>query len=162
MITEDRMQELIDMRATVYVPKTFEDGCYEIKLMMHHFIAYADNKISLKGRDGNGEVFLEEYLEDIYEDKNEALWNKEFVNIERVSTLSLPYWNEIVNDLTFGKCRGVFVVAEFDHYEISVIKSKDGLEKVCIGGSIKIKDEPATEEGYRKICEFAKKLFLER
>ena len=92
MITEERLKELIQQRATVYA-----NGFGEIELIPENDIEIYENGkdsyiiyIFEPNRKYKNEIFAEE----LFETKEDAEFALEFQNIIRTETLNLPTWEE--------------------------------------------------------------------
>lgn len=147
MIEKSRLVELIGQGATIY-RKYADVNVYELKL--NKSIHSVDNAHLWK-KQNNGTIKKCGYpFENLFETREEAEWNLKFGDITRTETLSLPRWEEFVDNdwVEFtDKCyhswrifydgNYITVSNEFGHYDFDYNK-----------------------DGYIKACELAKKLFL--
>lgn len=86
MITKERLEELIEQGATIYVYNRKYIGCCSLKNAFDcdDEILYLDDK-------DDGEI---EYLTNLFETKEDAEEYAEFGNITRTEKLTLPSWEE--------------------------------------------------------------------
>lgn len=151
MITEKRLEELIQQRATVYVYSMEDDfqGVVRIELDENSCGINYEGELVRTG-------FYSDYfykLEDIYENKEDAEFAEEFQNITRTETLSLPTFEE------FKKFERFDFKAKDGH--IYTIHFISGFKTLAITGIIENKYYgEATKENYLEACKIAKKLFL--
>lgn len=142
MISKERLEELINKCATVYMARAYTEGIY---LMPDNF-EVNDKELVFKYK-----IYVVP-LEDLFETKEEAEWHKEFGCIERTERLELPTWEE-------------FLKLE----KIHSFKSKNNQIVVLFrdGNTIYLEDEywnilreDLTKENYTLACRKAKELFL--
>ena len=99
MITRERLEKLIKQEATIWVENQYCNA-YDVELSNYNYVAITDNKESLMFLDysiqeDDPESVLVDYLENLYETKEDAEFVKEFKNITRTETLNLPTWEEL-------------------------------------------------------------------
>ena len=165
MITKERLEELIEKGATIYLLNDF----YSMEIRFDNVDIRKGYKII-----NNDLVFgvnnptrIQE-LDNLYETREEAEWNLKFGNITRTESLSLPSWEEFCdckysNEFTFfanGFEYNLFATVrnkEFGEPDTLIIGTND-LKMAC--GYDEIFEKAYTKENYIKACELAKKLFL--
>lgn len=159
MISEERLQELIKQKATIWVENQYCNA-YDVELSNYYYVAITDNKESLMFLDysiqeDDPESVLVDYLENLYETKEDAEFVKEFKNITRTETLNLPTWEElkIIDEIKIYGENGKQYLVQADEYDISVYAS-DGYDFILY------KRFERTKENYIKACTIARKLFL--
>ena len=101
MISEQRLQELIEQGATVYskhrsyLLKNEEKN--KLDFWYRRIAEIKDNKLHYIYEDSDyyedSDILIK--LEDLFETKEEAEWALEFGNITRTETLNLPSFNEL-------------------------------------------------------------------
>lgn len=151
MITEERLEELIQQRATVYA-----NGCGEIKLIPENDIEIYENgndSYILYAFEPNRKYKNEIFAEELFETKDEAEFAEEFQNITRTETLSLPTFEEFKNTQLFS-----FLGKDGNIYTIHFISGFKTLAVVGMSGN-KYYGE-ATKENYLEVCKIARNLFL--
>ncbi len=157
MISRKRLEELIKQEATIWVKNQYYNA-YDVELSNYNYVAITDNKESLMFLDysiqeDDPESVLVDYLENLYETKEDAEFAKEFKNITRTEILNLPTFEEL---------------KKFERFDF---KSKDGhrytihfiscFNTLAITGIIKNEYYgEATKANYIKACTIARKLFL--
>ena len=100
MIEKNRLEELIKQGATIWVQNKY-CMAYDVKLNHLFHIGIADNKESLLywdeciDEENTREEVLVDYLENLYENQEDAEFASKFQKIERVETLNLPFWEDI-------------------------------------------------------------------
>lgn len=110
------------------------------------------------------DYYVKKYSGDNYfESEKRAQWRVNFENIFKFEQISLPYWDEIEQDL--AKSYGTYCL--FDDKGITIDYIKD---KYCSQNKVKlayiddvdtiIRYFDATPDGYEKCCEMARKIFL--
>lgn len=160
MITEERLKELIEQGATIY--NVCWNQVFEEKLMSNHFVGIADDRVSLMQRYNGYEQDLVDYIDNLYETKEEAEWQAEFGNIERVERLVLPTWEEFettkISVKFFNKNKEYLMyvfVKNKNTNNCRIIIYADDREQDWI-----VFEQPLTKENYTKACRKAKELFL--
>ena len=158
MITKERLKELLDECKTVYTTET--RGCKSDYIGL---ILYNSAKFTVK--DNNTvRLFIEDTvewhwykLENIFETKEDAMWQSKFNNITRVETLKLPTWAEFLAGkfISFSGNNGCgsYLYHILDKY----------VEIKCYTGSHTenvIFIQLLNKQNYIKACELAKSLFL--
>ena len=151
MITEERLKELIQQRATVYA-----NGFGEIELIPENDIeiyANGNNSYILYALEPNRKYKNEIFAEELFETKEDAEFAEEFQNITRTETLSLPTFEEFKKTQLFS-----FVGEDWNVYTIYYLSS---FKTLAIAGINRTKYYgEATKENYLEACKIAKKLFL--
>lgn len=143
MITKERLQELIELGATIYYHKLTNGDYFDILDLSHSWVAGNINDLE---------------LDRLFETKEEAEWELEFGNITRTETLSLPTWEEIEKDLK--NCSdGEYVIVDDDRVTFVYYKLKKK-PKLSIIANFDAIEFDATKENYIEACKLAKKLFL--
>ena len=151
MITEERLEELIQQRATVYA-----NGCGEIELIPENDIEIyenGNNSYILYAFEPNRKYKNEIFAEDLFETKEDAEFAEEFQNITRTETLSLPTFEELKKIERFA-----FFGKDGNIYTIHFMSGFNTLAIVGISGN-KYYGE-ATKENYLEACKIARNLFL--
>ena len=151
MITRERLEELIQQRATVYAT-----GLGEIELIPENDIEIYENGndsyiiyIFEPNRKYKDEIFAEE----LFETKEDAEFANEFKNIKRTEILNLPTFEELKKFERFD-----FKAKDGHRYTIHFIS---GSNILVIVGIIENKYYgEATKENYLEACKIAKRLFL--
>ena len=159
MISKERLQELIKQEATIWVENQYCNA-YDVELSNYNYIAITDDKESLMFLDysiqeDDPESVLVDYLENLYETKEDAEFAREFKNITRTETLNLPTWEElnIIDEIKIYGENGKQYLVQADEYDISVYAS-DGYDFILY------KRLKRTKGNYIKACTIARKLFL--
>lgn len=144
MISNERLEELIEQGATIY---SNEYG--EIQLKKENDLSLYENgqnNYILYALEPNKKYHNEIFDEDLFETEEEAKWFAEFGCIERTERLVLPTWEEFNNQPEFY----------FDDYTLVKINDKILLKDT-------FKDyvyKEFTKENYTLACRKAKELFL--
>lgn len=179
MITQERLKELIEQGATIYSYSGW-GGIFEEKLTSNHFVGIADDRVSLMQRYNNYEQDLVDYIDDLYETKEDAEWQAEFGNIARVERLELPTWGEIENIIDKKKRFGLNhsdrilarIITKDSIYYFKLCKDMDlftfQMEQTYIGedlceqitSRLPVSLGKATKDNYTLACRKAKELFL--
>ena len=159
MISKERLQELIKQEATIWVENQYCNA-YDVELSNYNYIAITDDKESLMFLDysiqeDDPESVFVDYLENLYETKEDAEFAREFKNITRTETLNLPTWEElnIIDEIKIYGENGKQYLVQADEYDISVYAS-DGYDFILY------KRFERTKDNYIKACTIARKLFL--
>lgn len=157
MITEERLKELIQQRATIWCSSWEE----EVKLSPENCVIddlffYATNskeKRLLVLEDDKKTAFCSYRLQFLEEDVETEKFKLEFQNITRTETLSLPTFEELKK----------FEVLDFkakDGYQYTIYYIS-GFKTLAITGITGNKYYgEATKENYLEACKIAKNLFL--
>lgn len=154
MITEQRLRELIEQKATIYEVKYNQINIIDLKdkevknftEKYVHFAPYRDEKFQ-----------FHKYYDRLFETKEEAEWHLEFGNITRTETLKLPTWEEFCKAPNLKFCG-----AEHNLYHLfSDLKWLWFEQVVDENWTIGLYLERATKGNYIEACRLAKKLFLE-
>lgn len=133
MIKKERLEELIQKRVTIWVANKY---CYAYSVDLDiNYIGIADGKDSLFTLDysinDKGETVLIDYLEYLFETKEDAEEYAEFGNITRTERLELPTWASIEKD--FDKfTNGSYVLAERDEFSLELKISKPLISEIII------------------------------
>ena len=159
MISKERLQELIKQEATIWVENQYCNA-YAVELSHYYYVAITDNKESLMFLDysiqeDDPESVFVDYLENLYETKEDAEFAREFKNITRTETLNLPTWEElnIIDEIKIYGENGKQYLVQADEYDISIYAS-DGYDFLLY------KRFERTKDNYIKACTIARKLFL--
>lgn len=164
MISKERLEELIEQGATIYVRDIYNvvgsiDFCeYEGRIFKNCFQFRVKIKPNLSNYYGCEPNWSDDILlENIFETKEDAKWYKEFGCIERTERLELPTWEEFYN-------------GEFCHFiskECKYSLSPDLIHNTiflyeCVwGGGFYIHSRwELTKENYTLACRKCKELFL--
>ena len=162
MITEERLKELIEQKATIYfaIPDDIEkvelipeNEEFYLKIVDGYLMSITDNEYIY---DDTEFIYS---LENLFETKEEAEWYLEFGNITRTETLKLPTWEEVCKRKKEIKCWGRKTIAEFDGEEVNIVIPVSQQDKTYIeiyGRFCRL----LTKENYIEACRLAKKLFL--
>lgn len=149
MISKERLQNLAKKGIPVYA--VTNGDVLKIKTrnseawLMGNYVNWV---VDLNGRFR----WLNAHLDNIYETKEDAEFAKEFKNITRTVTLTLPTFEELQQ---IGKFE--FKSADGYRYDIFIV----GTKKLILTGIIENKyTGESTKENYIKLCKIAKKLFL--
>lgn len=174
MITEERLKELIEQGATIYVADTF--GVNTITLKQCDYVE-ENGVLHTQVVVGGYKYFYDEYL---FETKAEAEWQAEFGCIEKTITLELPTWEKIENIINKMKKFGLNhndrvlarIITNDSIWYFKLCKNLDlfifEFKQSYIGDDLceQIRDKfpiilgEATKENYTKACRKAKELFL--
>ena len=161
MISNERLQELINEGATIYtIDKTVN---YPIPLFLdEHYVilakedgaeeclAYTHERII----EGKGELLI-----NLYETQEQAEWALKY-HATRIEELNLPYWTDIVRH----KDDDVYKIASFrtkNGNKYNLLFKKGDLSLWNVRESRVIWVYLATEENYTKLCDLCVKLFKE-
>ena len=153
MITETRLQELIDQKATIYEVKHNKvksielKGKVEIGYKSQYIVVYPSTKFLIRC-----------YCNRLFETEEEANWNLEFGNITRTERLELPSWEKVHKQdktgISFKSKNG---------YKIGMLIYKDYDSKYVInvsGEDFRVYCAELTKENYYEACRKCKELFL--
>lgn len=144
MITKERLKELIEQGATIYSTGYRE----EVDLSLPCYIK--DGYLIVDEENDVEPTYL---LENLTESLEEAEWQAEFGNIERVERLVLPTWEEFRNssgfDFVSKNKQTIYVMNHFFDNEI-YITDQWGYNETF----------EYTPNGYIEACRKAKELFL--
>lgn len=160
MITEERLKELIQQRATIWCSSWEE----EVKLSPENCVIEALYNYALNTKekrlfileDDKKTALLSYPLRFLEEDVETGKFKSKFQNITRTETLSLPTFEELkkLERFDFKTKRGY-------RYTILFV---DGINLLLLFGKTKNKyygeETIATKENYLEVCKIAKKLFL--
>lgn len=159
MITKERLQELIEQRATVYVSIGKKNKIKAIELRR---CDVEDDGIMLKSVCLEKTFFYK--LRDICETREQAEWHKEFGNITRTERLELPTWEELQNKtehyISFStkkwtKCWLAIDMPYRNDFGKILITYADSDKNYHI-----VYDKRLTKENYTLACRKCKELFL--
>lgn len=167
MITKERLQELIEQGATIYVPDDLWQTVGKIHLEKKCYIS-EDNRLC------NDEITFKDLpsatamysipLEDIFETEEDACWELE-MTATRTETLRLPTFEEITSNKDDIETRVIGFYVDRIYYILEYASDLDGnwricLEKDTIEDCEYLFEAKPTKENYLKACKMAKKLFL--
>ena len=159
MITETRLQELIDQKATIYEVKHNKVKSIELKWKVEigyksqYIVVYPSTKFLIRC-----------YCNRLFETQEEAEWHKEFGNITRTETLELPNWEELKNKkehyISFStkkwtKCWLAIDMPYRNDFGKILITYADSEKNYHI-----LYDKRLTKENYILACRKCKELFL--
>ena len=154
MITKERLEELIEQGATIYVI------CWgRVKELNLNDVEHMEEE--------NGDIYYEiadeprtTDLSHLFETKEDAEWHKEFGCIERTERLVLPTWEEIKVDFVDNKkgC-GSYPIVEKNDISIYIQVYLKGFVHIVLFGDTQYNWE-ITKENYTLACRKAKELFL--
>ena len=160
MIEKNRLEELIEQKATIWVQNKY-CGAYDVELNHLYHIEITDNKESLLYWDESidegttKEEVLVDYLEYLYETEEDAEFASEFQNIKRVETLNLPFWEDIINK----KLHKIYFYSKLGGTFIMEIEGNIFIYEVdCFPHFIF--NKKTTKENYFEACKEARRLFL--
>lgn len=161
MISKERLQELIDQKATIWADSYGEiQLCDESKICYYEFLKTALYYLSgfMRGgkfvNDGITPNFLEENVE-----KGE--WNYE-MHASRIERFDPPIWEEI----QYTKHYFIYKFPIKDNYDffgrITILKDYSIKVSGLVQGILfeEYFNEACSKENYLKACKIAKKLFL--
>lgn len=147
MITKERLQELIEQRADVYMARYYTEG---IHLEPENF-EVNDKELVFKYK-----IYVVP-LEDLFETQYEAEWHKEFGNIIRTERLELPSWEEFKNrECPFGFNDNAKIYRYYVYKDLKRIEIREYFGR----GARVVFSEPLTKENYILACRKCKELFL--
>ncbi len=160
MITEKRLRELIEQKATIYF--AIQGYIEKVELIPQNEEFYLKiNNDCLMFITDNPYVYDDEEefydLEELFETKEEAEWQSEFGNITRTETLKLPTWEEIEKDL-YGRT-GSFYIVDNDCFSL-VYDKGEIISQILLRTVEENYNWNADKGNYIKACQIAKKLFL--
>lgn len=148
MITKERLEELINKCATIYMARAYTEGVY---LMPENF------EVNEKELIFKYKIYAVP-LEDLFETEEEAKWFAEFGCIERTERLELPTWEEFKNKKTKHVCfMGKDTFCFFELYED---KQKNRLILLDHDCDYEYFNEELTKENYTTACGLCKEFFL--
>lgn len=171
MITRERLQELIEQDAIIYIIKAepFIAGYVnELKIVpiaLNNCYGISTEKYNKKYNckpQFYRNAFVCETICDadkVFETKEEAEWYLKFGNITRTETLSLPSWEELKQKIS-SNGYGNKTIVNFDNYIFEYKRTKT---QVVLGinlGCETLFYGELTLANYTDACELAKKLFL--
>lgn len=155
MITKERLQELIEQEAMIYTITinnrldyfrlkkdwyVMNDELHEYKLSKHAFRHW--------------------WIDNLYENKEDAEWIIEFGCIARTQRLVLPTWEETI-DLIYSGSFGVQTIIKFDKCKFGYKLQLDGNVYIFVDkGTDTLFMGSLTKENYTLACRKAKELFL--
>ena len=152
MITKERLEELIEQGATIYINKYG----YISQCLLNDRMSCDNSILCLDDKD-DGEV---EFLINLFETIEEAEWHKEFGCIERTQRLVLPTWEEAI-DLIYSGSFGVQTIIKFDKCKFGYKLQLDGNVYIFVDkGTDTLFMGSLTKENYTLACRKAKELFL--
>lgn len=144
MIAKERLEELIEQGATIYINKYKYIG----QCLLNNRMSCNNSIICFDDKD-DGEI---EFLINLFETKEEAEWHKEFGCIERTERLDLPTWEEFIEmeEVVFWKKNHRQTIIRVLGTKYIVVETS--YERFFTGD--------LTKESYIKACRKAKELFL--
>lgn len=154
MITKERLEELIDIGATIYTKhatdiKQLNFEYYNNSKNWH--IGYNDLSLEIKYSDifaGNNYSWYYD-LENLYEHKADAEWDLEFENVEKRI--------KFVKPKPFREVEGIRNQTVYDAHGLEMYIGENNIF-ICTGFLF---EKPFTEENYTEACRLIKKLFME-
>lgn len=164
MITRERLEKLIKQEATIWVKNQYCNA-YDVELSNYDYVAITDNKESLMFLDysiqeDNPESVLVDYLENLYETKEDAEWAS--IAIYRTEIFDPPACEEI----QYTKNYFIYKFSIKDNYDffgrIAILKDYNIKVSGLVQGVLfeEYFNEAASKENYIKACTIARKLFL--
>ena len=164
MITRKRLEQLIKEEKTIWIMNKYCNA-YSYDLTNYNYVGIADNKESLMFLDfsiqeDEPEKILVDYLDYLFETKEEAEFSLEFQNITRTETLNLPTWEELNKKVDtipnmfwqIAKCSEFILFLQTD-------KTLNN-SQIILRGNDDTYNWGLTKENYLEACKIAKKLFL--
>lgn len=162
MINADRLNELIKEEAVIYIDtpeKYYIDyvGPYSKKVKL------SKKTDEIKADEYNDKYLWQHYLpyaiKNLYETKDELMFERRFKNIRKFNYLSLPTWNEIKDKI--GTICTFYGSGKI--YDISILYDDTYSNKyICLQPQDYEckKFAQLTKDNYIKVCRKAKRLFL--
>ena len=162
-MTEAKLLKKIKNKDTIYVVDRDRECVYDINLGYKHYtiISYLNFKTldsSLNGSYWYGSPCLD----NIYETKEDAIWNLEFNKIKRIDTLNIPCWKEFQKRKTELLDFPTFNFFGADHIEYRLLgrKKENYIEIIKFGlRELPLFKSTYSKENYEKACKIVKKLF---
>lgn len=165
MISKERLEELIEKEAKIYI--TYRSDVYEKDAKFIKCIDKTkDGDCVLEWQDNKSPIIEFISLERTFETQPEAYHQANFGDMERVEKLSLLSYRDLLNEektsdyyvIRFAKSR-----TELDEQYLLIIsfKSKYIVVEEDIDGYInkELFDKPLTEANYLEACELVRKLW---
>lgn len=146
MISKERLEELIEQGATVWVIRSC--GIFKRELKNRTF----DFELLGVLVSNSGIPYERWFYIDLFETKEEAEWHKEFGCIERTEILKLPTWEE------FLKTEETFMFKSKRNQIISLFRDENTI--YLEDETWNILREDLTKENYTLACRKCKELFL--
>lgn len=154
MVEKNRLEELIKQGATIYDVHIKSLFSYELN---NSYYINEDGCLLRTYCDFDDDIIID-YLENLFETKEDAEWALRYKNIPRTEYLNLPTWEEIENDLK--NCSdGDYVIVDDDRVTFVYYKLKKK-PKLSIITNFDAIEFNATKDNYIKACELCRKLFL--
>lgn len=152
MISKERLEELIKKGATIYTKYS-----EKYKLDENDFISIKCGKDFLKCFDNIEFIYDIDYLENLYETKEQAEWHLKY-HATRIEELDLPMWEEFKN---YNENISVsFVGEDWAVYELSNDIDIYHKPRILLTADGEYFEEwKSTEENYEKACDLCLKLF---
>ena len=141
MITKERLQELIELGATIYYHKLTNGDYFDILDLSHSWVASNINDLE---------------LDRLFETKEEVDWDLEFGNITRTETLSLPNYKVAKTYIDTDK----FILEDNSNFKFLLLSNPDNIIIVDKQQGNQTFNKPLTKDNYIEACRLAKKLFL--
>lgn len=155
MITEKRLEELIEQGATIYTSRFNKPEKY--KLYKDYFI---DKDKLCACNKSHTAIDCVIKLDKLFETEEDAEWYLEFGNITRTETLKLPKWEEFNEEeqwLIFNNGLLIYAISNEDKI---VIFKLDNIPPYLSYQEHILYEFEHTKKGYTEACKLCKKLFL--
>ena len=152
MITRERLEELIQQSADIYMARYYTEG---IHLEPENFEAnYKELVFKYK--------IYAVLLEDLFETKEEAEWYKEFGNITRTETLELPTWEEFHGKTYYNKHYGIIFQGKASGCTYQMYEELTPENIIIYDTDCQdiVFSKPPTKENYTLACRKCRELFL--
>lgn len=157
MITETRLQELIDQKATIYEVKHNKVKSIELKWKVEigyksqYIVVYPSTKFLIRC-----------YCNRLFETQEEAEWHNEFGNITRTETLELPTWEEFHGKTYYNKHYGIIFQGKASGctYQMQEELTPENIIIYDADCQDIVFSKPPTKENYTLACRKCKELFL--
>ena len=148
MIEKERLEELIQQKATIYEAKYGKVKSVDLSKVKDYFMS----KEYIKLKNFPTYYLTRKRYDRLFETKEEAEFALRYQNITRTETLSLPTWEEIKK---YG--RFTFEGKDKTKYTLYYIS---GFNTLSLVGYITEYYGDFTLDNYYKCCELCRKLFL--
>lgn len=148
-ITKERLKELIKQRAEIFgiYEDLFTNACVTSIQLDETCSIIGGHTLEMYDNDG----CYHKELYKVFETKEEAEWELEFRNVERIEKLNLPPYQRAVVHLFKDKNNNQYELRMFEYGNISIWTTLP---------MNLLFNEEANLENYTKACRLAKKLFM--
>lgn len=164
-ISKKKLQQLIEQGATIYSIKneSLEKIILNSNLDLITTFEWS-NKYFYKGYDKKTMSYFYYNLENLFETKEDALWNLE-MTATRTETLKLPKWEEFIqNDkqvIFYDKDKTYYLDKVMNRTHIIIgYKCIIDLNEELEANRYNFYRKPATKENYIEACKLCLKLFM--